>query len=175
LIVDFINPGRSKEADMGWVSFQADIIERRVRDEARIIFEDQYPLQNFTVNVQADSELTSAAQALGMTPEKLIALREWVQRVGKENKERLLRETTLVYTLNEHRTRVLAVEFISKEEAAAKYVVAGGDLLDLDCIYRGVLVRGRYIFVSESAAAQGLSRYEPTELLNGLIEEQCAA
>src|SRR5438046_2007951 len=91
VIVAFINLGRTKEAaDMGWVSFQADIIERRVQDEARIIFEDQYPVGNFTVSAQANSELASSAQALGMTQEKLIALREWLQRVGKESKERLL-------------------------------------------------------------------------------------
>src|SRR5712691_1816776 len=97
LMVAFVNLGRTKEAaDMGWVSYQADIIERRVRDEATIIFEDQYPVGNFTVNTEAHSEFASTAQAFGMTLEKFIALREWLQRAGKECKERLLREKTLV-------------------------------------------------------------------------------
>jgi hypothetical protein len=161
---------------MGLASLQADIVDRRSQNGARLIFEDQYPHGHSKPNLQGDSTLTAAAEALGMTPAKLIALRKWVTRVTKECNERLSREMTLVYTLNEQRTRVLAVKYMPKGEAAemAK-VVPGGELLDLDHLYGGMLVRCGYVFVSEALLREGLRKYAPPALLNGLIEERRAA
>src|SRR5713101_5405321 len=99
---------------MGLVSLQADIIERRSENGARIIFEDQYPEGKPKLTPQDEPALTGRAAALGMTPAKLIALREWLQQVSKECEEALAREMTLVYKLNEQRTRVLAVHYLSK-------------------------------------------------------------
>jgi len=121
-------------------------------------------------------ELAETAEEFGMTREKLIAMRRWVQRVNKECTERLAREMTVMYTLNEPRDRVLAAQYLTKHDAAeAARTVAPGDLLDLDCVYGGVMVRGIYIFVSEDAIEDGLQRYAPEDLLNGLIHERAAA
>ena len=49
------------------------------------------------------------------------------------------------------------------------------DLLDLDNLHGGMLVRAGYVFVSETAPTEGLRKYEPARLLNGLIEERQAA
>jgi hypothetical protein len=38
-----------------------------------------------------------------------------------------------------------------------------------------MLVRAGYVFVSETAPTEGLRKYEPARLLNGLIEERQAA
>jgi hypothetical protein len=162
---------------MSLVSLEADIIERRVQDGARAIFE------NYTFYAANDSrlspkgeELAETAEEFGMTREKLIAMRRWVQQVTKECNERLAREMTVMYTLNEPRDRVLAAQYLTKHDAAeTARTVVPGDLLDLDDIYDGVLVRSTYIFVSEKAIEDGLERYEPEDLLNGLIHERAAA
>src|SRR5260370_19565258 len=161
---------------MGLVSLQADIIERRSENGARIIFEDQYPQGEAKLTPQEDPALTARGAAPGMTPAELIALREWAKRVKEECAEALSREMALVYKLNEQRTRVLAVHYLSKGEAVEMTkAVPGGMLLDLDGSYGGMLVRNGYVFVSEQAAMEGLRKYEPEALLNGPIQERRAA
>jgi hypothetical protein len=162
---------------MSLVSLEADIVERRVQDGARIIFE------NYTYFAPNDSrlsprgeELAETAEEFGTTREKFIALRQWVQKVTKECHERLAREMTVMYTLNEPRDRVLAAQYLTKHDAAAiARTVVPGELLDLDDVYGGVMVRGTYIFVSEMAIEDGLTRYQPEDLLNGLIYDRTAA
>jgi hypothetical protein len=161
---------------VSWVSLHSDIIERRVRDGARVVFED------YTYFAERDrrlspkgEELAEMADSLGMTREKLISLRQWVQQTNKKCRERLAQEMTTVYTLSEQMD-VLSAQYVSKGNAAEiTGVVAPGELLDLDCMYRGLLVRRGYIFVSELALEEGLKRYGPIELLNGLIDERMAA
>jgi hypothetical protein len=160
---------------MSLVSLQADINDRRLENGAAIVFEDQYPARKRQAAAQFDPKLTAQLKFLDMTPDELIELRKWARCVVKKSTERLLREMTLVYTLNEPRDRVTGVEFISKMQAADKYPIAGGELLDLDCIYGGLLVRARNVYVSETAVADALDRYEPAHLLNGLIGERHAA
>jgi hypothetical protein len=161
---------------MSLVSLQGDIVERRVQDGARIIFE------NYTYLAERDrrlspkgEELAEIAESLGITREKLISARQWIQQMNEECHERLAREMTTVYTLSEQ-VDVVSAQLLSKGEAAEMTgVVTPGELLDLDDVYRSLLVRPHYIFVSESALERGLKRYGPIELLNGLIDERMAA
>ena len=69
----------------------------------------------------------------------------------------------------------MAAQYVSTGEAAEIAGTVPGDLLSLDDMYGGVLVRGSHIFVSELALEEGLKRYEPEALLNGLIHERLAA
>jgi len=161
---------------MSWVSLQSDIVERRVRDGARVIFEDYtyFAKRDRRLSPKGE-ELAELAERAGMTRERLIALRQWVQQTNKKCRERLAQEMTMVYTLSEQ-IDVLSAQYLSKGEAAEMTgVVLPGELLDLDEIHRGLLVRGSYIFVSELALKKGLKRYGPVELLNGLIDERMAA
>lgn len=162
---------------MSLASLQADVIDRRIQNGARVIFEDYtyYAERDCRLSPQGEV-LAELAERAGMTREELIAVRQWAQQTTKKSCERLAQEMTLVYTLNEQRDRVLAAQYVSKGEAAeTTRIVLGGDLLDLDCIYGGLLVRGSYVFVSELAFEEGLKRYEPAALLNGLIEERLTA
>jgi hypothetical protein len=161
---------------MSLVSLQSDIIERRVRDGARVIFEDYTYFSERDERLSPKGEeLAEIADSLDMTREKLIASRQWVQQTNKRCRERLAHEMTFVYTLNEPRDRVLNTQYLRKGQATKLAPVVPGDLLDLDGMYRGLLVCGTCIFVSELAIAEGLKRYEPSELLNGLIGERLAA
>jgi len=157
---------------MGLVSLDADIVDRRSESGARVIYEyQQTSISHAQLDPQA-SKIASMAKSLGMTPAELIEFRQWVRRVTKECDERLANEMTVVYTLNKQRTRILKVEYVTKAEATEVAPVAGGELLDLDQIFGGVLVRGCYVFVSDQALEDGLTRYRPHELLDGLISER---
>lgn len=91
-----------------------------------------------------------------------------------ESNDRLSTEMTAVFTLNAERSRVISFQAMQKGQAAEKTMaVVGGDLLDLDEIYGGLLVRGIYIFVSELALARGIEEYG-ANALNGLISERAA-
>lgn len=162
---------------MGFKSLQDDVIERRAENGARVIFETYgcYFSNDLRLSPRGE-ELAETAEELGMSRRKLIFLRLWLQRVTRECEERLAREMTVMYTLNEPRDRILAAKYLTKQEAAELApMVVPGELLDLDEMYGGVMVRGRHIFVSEDAIADGLTRYEPEELLNGLIHERAEA
>jgi|ERR1700730_10574997 hypothetical protein len=155
---------------MGWGSKRGDDLERRIENGAGVL--DEYQ-PSFT---QGDWR-TSQGVTLGL-PAELIAAGELISLLNKECAERLSREMTLVYTLNEQRTRVLAHRSLSKGEAVEMtQAVMGGELLDLDCGYRGMLLRERYIFVSERTAVEGLRKHgpEPVALLNGMLAERLAA
>jgi hypothetical protein len=60
-------------------------------------------------------------------------------------------------------------------DAAQTSRAVPGDLLSLDDSYGGLLVSDRYVFVSDLAVQEGLKKYEPDALLNGLITEHLAA
>jgi hypothetical protein len=162
---------------LGLASLESDIAERRIQNEARILFEYQYPQGYADLDSGGDDpELVATAQSLGMTPARLIDLRQWVQRMTKECNERLSREKTLVYTVNESRTQVLAVQLMSKHDAAKMTKVVSGELLDLDSVYGGMLICDGYAFVSEQTVMGRLREYDhPVALLNALIEELRAA
>jgi hypothetical protein len=166
---------------MGLASLQADIIDRRSQNGARIIFEDQYPQGDALLSPQGDPALAAMAAAVGMTPGELIAIREWAQRMTKECNERLSREMTLVYTLDEETlheqwTKVVAVEYVLKREAVEMTKVAGGQLLDLDRMYGGLLACNRYVFVSEKVFRERRCKYDnAVTLLEELMEERWAA
>ncbi|WFU42220.1 hypothetical protein QA640_07020 [Bradyrhizobium sp. CB82] len=154
---------------MSWVSLQSDIIERRGRDGARVIYEDYtYFAEHDRRLSPKGEELAEIAEGLGMTREKLIAMRKWMQETTK----RLVREMATVYTLNEQLDIVKAQHLPKSEAAELTGVVVPGELLDLDDVYGGLLVRRGYIFVSDMAREHGLKKYGPVELLNGLIDEQ---
>ncbi len=127
---------------MGLASLQADIINHRIENRAAVL--DEYQ-PSFT---QGDWR-ASQGVTLGWRPIRpavLIAARELLDRLSKECAERLAREMTLVYSLNEQRSRVQAVHYLSKGEAAEMTkAVMGGELLDLDCGYGGMLLRDNYI------------------------------
>jgi len=101
-----------------------------------------------------------------------------VRKILKECEERLSREKLLVYKLNEQRTRLESFNYLYKREAVEMTKVAmGGDLLDLDCEFGGMITCQDYIFVSEQAAVEALRKYEPEPvvLLNGLLAEVAAS
>lgn len=153
---------------MALAKHQEEIIERRGRNGARIVYEYQYPHGN------ADD--TRSANPFGYTPEKMAELRAFVRKVTQECEERLSKEMTLVYKLNDERTCAFPLGYMTKGEAAGKApVVLGGELLDLDNMYGGLLVRHGYIFVSDAKLEHGLRRYPRESLLSGLIDEKLAA
>ena len=162
---------------MGLPSYLDYITERRAENGARVIFENYtYLAANGSRLSPRGEELAEIAEEFGMTREKLISLRQLVQQINKECNERLASEKTLMYTLNEARDRILGIQYLTKHDAAeAARAVVPGDLLDLDDVYGGVMVRGAFIFVSDQAAEDGLQRYTPNDLLNGIIHERAAA
>ncbi|KRR29112.1 hypothetical protein [Bradyrhizobium retamae] len=164
---------------MSWVSYYGDITERQVQNGARVIFENYTHLARHNNNNKLSpkgKELAETAEFLEMSREKFIALRQWMQEISKTSRERLAQEETLVYALNESRDRVLAAQYVSTGEAAEISRAVPGDLLSLDDSYGGLLVSGRYVFVSDLVVQEGLRKYEPDDaLLNGLITERLAA
>jgi len=161
---------------MSRVSYLDDITERRAENRASVIFE------NYTYLAKSDrklspkgEELAETAEFFEMTREKFIQVRRLIQEESRICRERLAREKTLIYTLNEPRDRVLVVQYVSTGEAAEIGRAVPGDLLSLDDYYGGLLVRGRYVFVSDLAFEEGIKKYRPEDLLNGLIEERSAA
>ena len=70
---------------MSLASSQADIIERRVQNGARVIFEDYtyYAERDCKLSPKGE-ELAEAAECFGMTREKLIALRQWHKKRRKD-------------------------------------------------------------------------------------------
>ncbi len=162
---------------MGLRSLQADIIDRRIENGARTTVEDYTFRAGYDYRLSPQGEaLAELAEQAGMTRTKLIALRQWAQRMTKESNERLAREMTLVFTMNERRDRLLTCQYMRKGEASnTTRAVMGGDLLDLDVVYGGLLVRGVYVFVSDAAFERGLEKYGPDGLFNGLIDERLAA
>ncbi len=157
---------------MSLVSLQADINDRQLENGARIVFEYQRPSGDRS-NARFDPRLIASARSLDMEPEELFDLRRWLRRMTKESTERLLREMAAVYTLNEPRDIVLKTEYLTMMQVSKRYPIPGGDLLSLDDSYGGLLVSGRYIYVSEAAIADALNRYAPGDLLNGMIKERC--
>lgn len=161
---------------MGLVSYLADITERRVQDGAGIIFDDYNHVAKCGHKLSPQGqELVELAEEWGTTREKLIEMRQWVKRITKTCKERLAREKVVLCTLNEARDQVLRKQYVTKGEASKIAPVCGGEILDLEAVYNGLMVRGRYLLVSESAVVEGLKKYAPDDLLNGLIKERTGA
>jgi hypothetical protein len=112
----------------------------------------------------------AAARNFNMTPEALRELRAWVLKVNKEYEERLARENVVVFKLNEQRTSMTLVGYMTKEEAAkAAPGIIAGELLELDN-YGGMFVRADHLFISENKIAEGLNRYGPDVTLGALID-----
>lgn len=113
-----------------------------------------------------------------MKPEKLREFRLWIQKTIKECDERLAREKVALYKLNEQRTFMKPVGYMTKGEAinVARGAI-GGELLDLDNVYGGMFVRADHLFISENKLVDGLRRYgsdvEPGVLISRLIDERC--
>jgi hypothetical protein len=167
---------QGREPRRNWVSYYGDITERQVQNGARVIFE------NYTYLAKSDNklspkgeELADTAEFFEMSREKFIALRHWMQEISKTSRERLAQEKTLVYRLNESRDRVLAAQYVTTGEAAEIGRAVPGDLLGLDDSYGGLLVSGRYIFVSDATVQEGLKKYKADALLKGLITERLTA
>src|ERR1700738_268102 len=121
---------------MGLVSFKEDITEPRVQDRALIMFEDcTYYAESDCKLSPKGEELAEMAESLGTTRQKLTALRRWAQETTKTSLERLAREKTIIYTLNEPRDRVLNAQYVSTGEAAEIGRAVPGDLLSLDDVY----------------------------------------
>jgi hypothetical protein len=160
-----------QEADMGFASLQADIIDRRSENGASIIYEDQFPQGDVKFAPPKDLAYTAKADRWELTA----AEREFLLGVLKQCEERLSREMTLVCKLNEQKTHLREAHYLSKGEAAKMTeAVPGGMLLDLDHVYGGMLFCGTYLFVSEQTLAEGLCKYEhtPVALLRGLLAER---
>lgn len=146
-----------------------EIIERRARNGARVIFEYQHSSKPFS-----GGDTTGAPSP---AVSRIIALRAWMRRVTKECNERLAREMTAVYKLTKldgHRVEASPVGYMTKGEAA-KLVrrVVPGELLDLDN-YGGMFVRADHLFISEGRFMEGIERYGD-DVLEGLLREKKAA
>jgi hypothetical protein len=140
-----------------------DIALRRCEDGARIVYEYQHP--------QPAPSYSQPWGSLGLSPEKLADLRNWVQRVNKECEERLAREMVLHYEFNKERTTVVAAQYVTKGDAAKAAFVPGGELLDLDVLYGGALVLGRHIFISEAAFERCLLRHGSDLTTSALFDD----
>jgi hypothetical protein len=129
---------------MGLSSLLDTITERRVENNASVIFEDYTYLAKTNRKLSPKGEeIAETAEFLEMTWEKFISLRRWLQEISKKSRERLAQEKTLVYTLNEPRDRVVAAQYVSTGEAAEIGRAVPGDLLSLDDYFGGLLVQGR--------------------------------
>ena len=120
-------------------------------------------------------DLASAIALWGILASAVVAFS--IARVawGTRGHERLAREKVVLCTLNEARDRVLRKQYVTKAEASKITPICGGEILDLEAVYNGLMVRGRYLLVSESAVVEGLKKYAPDDLLNGLIKERTSA
>jgi hypothetical protein len=112
----------------------------------------------------------ATARKLGMTPEKLREVRAWVQKTTKECNERLAREKVLVFKLNEQRTLMTTIGYMTKDEASKVAWIAGGELLDLDDLYGGMFVRADHFFISENKLLDAERRYGSGLELGVLID-----
>ncbi|KJC50003.1 hypothetical protein UB31_15150 [Bradyrhizobium sp. LTSP849] len=161
---------------MSLVSYLADITERRVQDGAHIIFDDYNHVAKYDHKLSPQGqELVELAEEWGTTRQKLIEMRQWIKRITKACEERLALEKVVLCTLNEARDQVLRKQYMTKGEASKIAPMCGGEILDLEAAYNGLMVRGRYLLVSESAVIEGLKKYAPDDLLNGLIKERTSA
>lgn len=119
----------------------------------------------------------AAARFFKMTPQKFRELRQWILETNKECEERLASEMVLVFRLNDQRTFMIRVGYMSKAQAVKTVRwVAAGDLLDLDNLYSGIFIRADHLFITENKIADGLRRYgseiEPRDFINRLITER---
>jgi hypothetical protein len=155
-------------------SLYEDIIERRCGNGARIGYEYQYETRA-GLQLRNSRAVTGSSQPPWYTPEKQAAFLAWFNPIIKECMERLAREKVLVYKLNEQRTELSGVGYLTKEETEALAWVLGGEMLDLDHVYGGILFRNDYLIISENKFEQGLRRYgsdiEPGDLIEHLIRE----
>jgi hypothetical protein len=144
----------AKETDMGLVSKQADEIDRRI-ETARVSYSS-------TSILKATSGGRRKTPSLSRQPK--LGERHRRNWLPSESAFRLSQQKTFVYTLNKQRTNLLAVQYMSKGDAAETKFVWGDDLLHVDDWYRGILVRGQHVFLSERTVAEGLYKHGPAEL-----------
>jgi hypothetical protein len=165
---------------MGLISLAADIADAQLEKGARGYIDPFiFPEQRRAEPARSSDPDEEAAQRWNMTPQKLRELRLFIQQTNKECEERLAREKVLVYKLNEQRTWMTPVGYITKGEAAnvVRWVVPG-ELLDLDGLYGGMFIRADHLFISENLILDGLQRHGSNitagNLVNRLIDERCS-
>jgi hypothetical protein len=172
-----IHTGRGTEGDLVRGAFVHQLeatYAQREFDEQREA-ERKNILERIEQADREQRERLAAARGQRKNPSDDFSL---IREIFKECEERLSREKLLVYKLNEQRTRVESFNYLYKREAVEKTKVAmGGDLLDLDCEFSGMIMCEDYIFVSEETAVEALRKYEPepVALLNGLLAEVAAS
>jgi hypothetical protein len=161
---------------MGYSSLAHDIAERQLEHGARgYISPFIFPTPTYASARPSDPD-EATARKWNMTPEKLREFRVWVLKTMKEYEERLAREKVLVLKLNEQRTVMTLVGYMAKDEAVKKVAISviGGELLNLDDTYGGMLVRVGYFFISEKKLLKGLERHGPDLKLDALIDHLIA-
>jgi len=157
--------------------FEKDIIERRLENGACVVNEYQ-PMRGNNWPVASDD-----SETWQLSPEQVMLTRQFFERVNKECEERMAREKVIVYKfvkLNERQTALTLLEHMTKAEAVElRAGVTGGQLLDLDAVYMGILLSDGYLFISENAMVRGLRKYGSDvaliTLIEGLFEEKGAA
>jgi hypothetical protein len=146
---------------MALAKHHEEIILRRSDHGARIVYEYQHP-QGATKRGADPDQLRSAGRSGDrpeLTPEKWVALKATIDRMINECNERLAREMTAVFKLNEQKTKLSKVGFVTKSEAAAVTGVHERELLELDSVYGGTFVRSGHLFISEIAFVNGVRTY----------------
>jgi hypothetical protein len=137
-----------------------EILLRRREHGARIVDEFVYPQET--------------ADRFDPTPEKF-DVRAFIQRVERENNERLARETTVVFRLNKDRTWFWVVGHLTKGEAAEVASVMPAELLDLDPLYGGMHIFNDHLFISDDLFSSAIQRWgsdiTPGDLMQRLASE----
>jgi hypothetical protein len=151
---------------MALAKYYEDIVDQRRANGVAIMFDYQHPQENIR-----RAALTGSSECHLMPPSELAEIRLWLQQENKECEERLAREQMLIFKLNEQRTKALPVGFLPKREAAKTIGVFKFELLELDN-YGGMFVRADHLFISQTKVVEGLRRYAPEALLNGLLNER---
>lgn len=161
--------------EMGFISLDDDIRERRIENKALLIEEA------LRYRAAADNRLSPAgedarerADALGMSRSEFIRMRDCFHRITAESNARLASESAYVFTLDRELTKLLKVVHVTKLQASEMAHLVPGDVLDIDNSYGGLMVQRNFVVASESFVLSVLDRFGPTNLLNNLFRERAS-
>lgn len=151
-----------KDAPMALAKHHEEIIERRSRNGALIVYEYQHS--------SGDRRAAEPRSPLDLSPEKWAEVRAFVHEINERCKQRYATEMTLLYKLNKERTIATGIGFMTKGEASE---IADGvlscEILDLDNVYGGIMVRADYLFISKAKLEAGLLKHGTGLTLNDLL------
>lgn len=148
--------------------FEKDVIGRRLENRARVVNEYQ-PMQSNSASPEKHQPTLCH-----ISFEERARLLEFIDQINKKCRERMAREKVLVYKLEQMADGVLvaySLDWMTKADADKniRAGVAGGELLDLDPVYIGILYRKYYLFLSENALTRSIDEFGPDVDLMTLV------